>query len=237
LVFGEVRALWRHFSRGCYFLWTSVTRGEGFTKKPDRSDARVKSVTELSPPELAKSRNINNIHAQWLIELNLNELFIAPNKYYSYSHKLTCSVQQKPGIYVIAYSNLFLLLLTYWSYVFITYIVHIGNQSNSSNDNKSNNDSLIGTMIIILIRITIRIVTIVTIIIIIMKWLNNSNRELETSTAPTKAKSREPDNSQALIQNKIYRHGVKIQSQAGTRLRWQYNILNAVCELVKQQLR
>src|SRR5688572_6646089 len=37
------------------------------------------------------------------------------------------------------------------------------------------------------------------------------NRKHETSTAPTKAKSREPAYSQALNQNKIDRHGVKIQ--------------------------
>src|ERR1043165_2011997 len=37
------------------------------------------------------------------------------------------------------------------------------------------------------------------------------NRKLETSTAPTKARSREPAYSQALNQNKIDRHEVKIQ--------------------------
>jgi len=37
------------------------------------------------------------------------------------------------------------------------------------------------------------------------------NRNLQLSTAPTKAKSREPAYSQALNQNKIDRVGVKIQ--------------------------
>ena len=39
----------------------------------------------------------------------------------------------------------------------------------------------------------------------------NCNRKLETSTAPTKAESRDPTYSQALNQNKIDRQGVKIQ--------------------------
>ena len=45
--------------------------------------------------------------------------------------------------------------------------------------------------------------------------MSSSNRKLEISTAPTKAKSWEPAYSQALNQTKIDRHGVKIQSQAG----------------------
>src|SRR6218665_2524212 len=39
----------------------------------------------------------------------------------------------------------------------------------------------------------------------------NRNHKLEISTAPTKAKSREPVYSQELIQNKIDRQRVKIQ--------------------------
>ena len=39
----------------------------------------------------------------------------------------------------------------------------------------------------------------------------NRNRKLDISTAPTKAKSREPAYSQALNQNRIDRQGVKIQ--------------------------
>jgi len=37
----------------------------------------------------------------------------------------------------------------------------------------------------------------------------NRNRKLETSTAPTKAESREPAYSQALVQNKINRQRVR----------------------------
>jgi hypothetical protein len=55
---------------------------------------------------------------------------------------------------------------------------------------------------------------------------SNRNRKLETSTAPTKARSREPAYSQALNQNKIDRHGVKIQ-----RVRQAYiNILRHIAE-------
>jgi len=46
------------------------------------------------------------------------------------------------------------------------------------------------------------------------------NRKLEISTAPTKAKSREPAYSQALVQNKIDRHRVRFRElgrQAGRR--------------------
>src|SRR6218665_431162 len=40
-------------------------------------------------------------------------------------------------------------------------------------------------------------------------------RKLDISTAPTKARSRKPAYSQALIQNKIDRHGSDPESQAG----------------------
>src|SRR6218665_356640 len=42
------------------------------------------------------------------------------------------------------------------------------------------------------------------------KWFNR-NRNLEISTTPTKAKSREPAYSQALFQNKIDKQRVKIR--------------------------
>jgi len=48
----------------------------------------------------------------------------------------------------------------------------------------------------------------------------NRNRKLEISTAPTKAKSREPAYSQALIQNKIGRQRVRSRDsgrQAGSQ--------------------
>ena len=51
----------------------------------------------------------------------------------------------------------------------------------------------------------------------------NRNRNLETSTAPTKAKSREPAYSQALNQNKIGRQRVKSREsgrQIDGQLRW-----------------
>ena len=54
-------------------------------------------------------------------------------------------------------------------------------------------------------------------------YYRNRNRNLETSTAPTKAKSREPAYSQALNQNKIDRQRVKSGEsgrQIDGRLRW-----------------
>src|SRR6218665_2930873 len=47
----------------------------------------------------------------------------------------------------------------------------------------------------------------------------NRNRKLEISTAPTKAKLREPAHSQALFQNKIDRQRVKSRESA-RRLWW-----------------
>ena len=38
-------------------------------------------------------------------------------------------------------------------------------------------------------------------------YINNRNRKLEISTAPTKAKSREPAYSQALVQKTSIGHG------------------------------
>jgi len=40
---------------------------------------------------------------------------------------------------------------------------------------------------------------------------SNCNHKFQLSTAPTKAKSQEPAYSQALSQNKVFRHRVNIQ--------------------------
>src|SRR6218665_3209756 len=53
--------------------------------------------------------------------------------------------------------------------------------------------------------------------------VRNLNRKLEISTAPTKAKSKEPANSQVLVQNKIDRQRVRSREsgrQTVRRLWW-----------------